>query len=111
MLISMDSKANILIDKDGRARLTDFGLTSIIRGEYSVASLQEASETTTTTWAAPEILKGGPVTKEGDVFTFAMAAVEVHTRVSNGNFSTYLPSIRYSKDVPLSLASIPVYLI
>jgi len=27
--------------------------------------------------AAPEILKGGAVTKEGDIFTFAMVAVEV----------------------------------
>ena len=30
-----------------------------------------------TTLAAPEILGGGPMSKEGDVFTFAMVAVEV----------------------------------
>jgi hypothetical protein len=34
-----------------------------------------------TTWAAPEILRGGSVTKEGDVFTFSMVAVEVCTPV------------------------------
>ena len=113
ILISVNSKANILIDKDGHARLTDFGLASITRGEYSIFSPQESSAENTATWAAPEVLRGSPATKEGDVFTFAMVAVEVRTRgVSNGSFSTYLPSTRRSQGVPLSLAtSIPVYLI
>ena len=112
ILISVNSKGNILIDKDGHARLMDFRLASIIREEYPTVSPQESSAENTTTWAAPEILRGGPVTKEGDVFTFAMVAVEVRTRgVSNGGFSTYLPSTRYSRGVPLSLtASMPVYL-
>jgi len=113
ILISTNSKANILIDKDGHARLTDFGLTSIIRGEYSVCSPQESGEASTTTWAAPEILRGGPATKEGDVFTFAMVAVEVRTReASNGSSPTDLPSARYLQGAPLSLiTSMPVYLI
>jgi len=69
-------KANILIDKDGHARLTDFGLTSIIREDNSLQSPQ-SSIANTTTWAAPEILRGEPVSKEGDVFTFAMVVIEV----------------------------------
>ena len=73
----MSPKANILVDEDGHARLTDFGLTSITRGEDSVLSPQDSSTAVTTTWAAPEILHGGAVTKEGDIFTFAMVAVEV----------------------------------
>ncbi|KAF9644732.1 kinase-like protein, partial [Thelephora ganbajun] len=72
--------ANILIDEDGHACLTDFWLTSITRGEDSARSPQDSNVANTTTWAAPEILKGGPVTKEGDVFTFAMVTVEVFTR-------------------------------
>jgi len=74
----MNWKANILIDQDNHARLTDFGLTSIIRGDYSTLSPQD-SGAGNTTWAAPEILKGGPATKEGDVFSFAMVAIEVRT--------------------------------
>jgi len=75
----MNSKANILIDGEGRARLTDFGLTSIVRGEKSIVSAQDPTVTNVTTWVAPEILGGGPVSKEGDIFTFAMVAVEVCT--------------------------------
>ncbi|KAF9644877.1 kinase-like protein, partial [Thelephora ganbajun] len=71
--------ANILIDKDGHARLADFGLTSIIRGEDSTRSPQDSNTNNTTTWAAPEILKEGSVSKEGDVFTFAMVTVEIFT--------------------------------
>ena len=98
-------KANILIDEGGNARLTDFGLTSFIPGEYPVASPQEAHITSTTMWVAPEILGGDPVSKEGDVFSFAMVAVEVCTRgTSDGSFPTYLPSNRYSWAAPRSPA-------
>ena len=79
MLISTNSKANVLIDGDGRARLMDFGLTSVTQGETSIVSPQDPNMTNTTTWAAPEILKGAPASEEGDVFTFAMVAVEVCT--------------------------------
>jgi len=72
----MNFKATVLIDKDDRARLTDFGLISIISGKSPVLSSRDPS-LTNMTWAAPEILKGGPVSEEGDVFTFAMVAVEV----------------------------------
>lgn len=76
----MNSKANILIDKDGHARLTDFGLGSIARWDYSIINPQGPDVANTMTWAAPEILKGYPVSKEGDIFTFAMVAVEVCLR-------------------------------
>ena len=85
MLTSMNSKANVLVDKDSHARLTDFGLTSVIRGENEIISAEATQDTTA--WAAPEVLKGGPVSKEGDIFTFAMVAVEVCVRgVSDGGF-------------------------
>ena len=66
-----------MIDGDGRARLTDFGLASIMLGEKSLVTPQEPSVTNAMTWAAPEILRGDPVSKEGDIFTFAMVTVEV----------------------------------
>ena len=80
VLIPIGSKANVLIDKNDHARLTDFGLASINREENSTLSPQDRGAAGTTTWAAPEILEGGAVSKEGDVFTFAMVTVEVCTR-------------------------------
>lgn len=77
ILIPLDLKVNVLIDKNGHARLTDFGLISFSREDTSVGSPQDMKTAGATTWAAPEILRGGAVTKEGDVFTFAMVAVEV----------------------------------
>lgn len=96
-------KANILIDKGGHARLTDFGLTSIIPGEYPVASPQEAHITSTTMWVAPEILGGDPVSKEGDVFSFAMVTIEVcHERTLQWVFLSLPTSNRHSRAVLLS---------
>jgi len=74
--------ATVLIDKDGHARLADFGLTSIIEEENLVLSSRDHSLTNMMTWAAPEILQGNPVSKEGDIFTFAMVAVETFTGCS-----------------------------
>jgi serine/threonine protein kinase len=76
----MEFKANVLIDENGHARLTEFGLTSIIREGDSARSPGDYEMLSTTTWAAPEKLKGGVETKEGDIFTFAMVVVEVRER-------------------------------
>ena len=83
----MNSKAHVLIDKDSRARLTGFGLASIVLGNCSVASLPDASLTAVATWAAPEISEGGTLTKAGDVFAFGMVAAEVCTRGVSGEMS------------------------
>ena len=103
--INLDGwKANILIDKDGQARLTGFGLEVVTHRNVLTSLLQDHS-INTTTWPAPEILRGGPVTKEGDIFAFAMVTIEVHTRrVSRGSPLTYPSLKRYTQDVPLSLA-------
>ena len=66
----MNWKVNTLIDKNHRSHLTDFVLSFII---------QESTPVNTTTWAALEILRGGATTRERDVFTLAMVAVEVRT--------------------------------
>ena len=78
-MIPMNAKANILIDKDGHARLTDFGLTSIIGGNNSDTLPQGPNPAVATAWTAPGILNGGTVTQEVDVFMFAMVAAEVCT--------------------------------
>ena len=76
-----NTKANILVGEDGRARLTDFGLASVVRRDGSVVSLQDADRGIGATWAAPEVLKGEAATREGDIFAFAMVVIEVCARV------------------------------
>ena len=89
MMNSLNPKANILIDEDGHARLTNFGLASVVLGNQSITSIPDTSLTASTMWPPPE---GGSVTKAGDVFTFAMVAAEVCTRwVFERSFSTYSP--------------------
>ena len=106
----IDSKVNVLVDRNGHARLTDFGLTSIGREDNSTRLPQDMNVAGTTTWAAPEILRGGPVTNEADVFTFSMVAVEVcaTAAVFGGYFST---SDRHSQGIPPSPQLInPLYM-
>jgi serine/threonine protein kinase len=63
-----------MVDADGSARITDFGLA-----EHQGAA-EETDSTTggTARWTAPEILNGqGTLSKRADVFSFAMVMVEV----------------------------------
>ena len=92
----MNLKANVLIDQDGHARLTDFGLASTVLGNQSVVGLPDTSQTIATTWAAPEISEGGPVTKAGDVFAFAMVVAEVRER---GFLEKFLTNYSHRTDV------------
>ena len=72
---------NILVDHNGNARLTDFGLTSIVRGMYSlrVTGVKGYTEA----WAAPEVLEeGNKATPEADIFSFGMVVIEVGPRAS-----------------------------
>ncbi|KAF9779314.1 kinase-like domain-containing protein, partial [Thelephora terrestris] len=69
---------NILIDYNGRARLTDFGFTSVVRRLDSVLITQVQGYSPG--WAAPEIfVEGDRNTREADVFAFAMVIIEVFT--------------------------------
>lgn len=72
-------QANVVIDQEGRARLTDYGLAPINSNPKFAVKISR--------WPAPEIIDpshdddGMPVTesKPADVFAFAMFAVEVFT--------------------------------
>jgi len=66
-----------VVDASGNARITDFGLASIVRDPKSlVIALDDQGYSPR--WAAPEILQStSPTTKESDIFAFAMVIIEV----------------------------------
>ncbi|KAF9645010.1 kinase-like protein [Thelephora ganbajun] len=69
---------NIIVNHDGHACLTDFGLASISHGINSIRVTHAHGHTPR--WTAPEILKGAEeITREADIFSFGMVVIEVFT--------------------------------
>ena len=68
---------NILVDREGHARLTNFKFTPIVPG---MSSARQGTGRTAAL-AAPEILQGTDmITREVDVFAFGMVLIEVGAR-------------------------------
>ena len=67
---------NILVDATGCARITDYCLATVTQNLDSINSGSD-DHGHTARWIAPEILnEEGSYSKEADVFSFAMVAVE-----------------------------------
>ncbi|KAF9817368.1 hypothetical protein IEO21_03509 [Rhodonia placenta] len=77
--------ANILIDSDGHARLSDFGLTSVIYDGDTVNTVTTTSIAHgSTRWMAPELLNPESIgesrsrpSRRSDIYSFAMVMYEV----------------------------------
>ncbi|RLN77164.1 hypothetical protein BBJ28_00007115 [Nothophytophthora sp. Chile5] len=67
---------NILIGKDGVAKLTDFGLSFFRKNADSEA---ERGALGAYRWKAPECLNGGVATFASDIFSFGMCIIEAVT--------------------------------
>ena len=76
-IVLIGPQANILVDGECHARITDFGLTTVTQNVDSIRS-NSGDRAHTVRWTAPEILMDeGIYSKEADVFSFAMVMVEV----------------------------------
>ena len=77
-------KSNILIDSDGHACLAGFNLLAAIPDELIITSSGSPKGTSRwvggTRWSAPEVLKGGTLSKKTDIFSFAMVMIEARHR-------------------------------
>ena len=73
-IIHRDIKcANILIDKDGICKLTDFGGAKIIKEEMNVYSSMQG----TPNWMAPEIIKSLEETRYSDIWSIGCTIIEM----------------------------------
>jgi len=79
-------KLNILIDQDGRARLADFGLLTIVLDSAHHTSSSTPKSAGTTRWMSPELLDperfglgDGRPTKCSDTYALGMVILEVLT--------------------------------
>ena len=79
-------KANIMIDKDGNARLADFGLLIIVSDSAHPTSTTSSEGAGTLRWMSPELLdperfgsKSSRPTKESDCYALGMVILEVLT--------------------------------
>ena len=71
------AQPNILVNASGNALITDFDLASIFRDPNSVKT-GAGEYGYTPRWAAPEMFGKNPTpSKESDIFSFAMVAIEV----------------------------------
>ncbi|KAG6334348.1 hypothetical protein ID866_4739 [Astraeus odoratus] len=70
--------ANVLISADGRALLTDFGLSRAVNSSLKITVANPRGGSLH--WIAPENLDSGEVTAEGDVWAFGMTTLELFTR-------------------------------
>ena len=69
------------MDDTGHARVTDFGLAGVVSDSEPAASETDGHSVR---WAAPEILTTEqPVSKESDVYSWAMVVIEVWARDPN----------------------------
>jgi serine/threonine-protein kinase len=77
LVVHSDIKpSNILITDEGAPRLLDFGIARVLSGDDAEAT-RTATRLMTPDYAAPEWLKGGPVTTAVDVYALGVLAYEL----------------------------------
>lgn len=78
LVVHRDIKpSNVLVDDTGRAHLLDFGIAKLVDEVAGPKLTQEHSRLLTPHYAAPEQLRGEPVTVQSDVYALGLLAYEL----------------------------------
>lgn len=77
LLVHRDIKpSNLMIDADGRAMLLDFGIAKLLDDTQSATLTREGGFALTPAYAAPEQLRGEPVSTATDVYALGLVLYE-----------------------------------
>lgn len=80
LLVHRDIKpTNLMIDGDGRAVLLDFGIAKLLDDSQSATLTREGGFALTPAYAAPEQLRGEPVSTATDVYALGLVLYETLT--------------------------------
>lgn len=64
--------SNILINKHGEAKLSDFGISKLVKKKCSNDLYSHSNEKGTYVWMSPEVLKGEPYNYTADIFSLGL---------------------------------------
>ncbi|GGO87528.1 protein kinase [Marinobacterium nitratireducens] len=105
---------NIMLDRDGRIRILDFGTVRIAGIEEMVSPLDKSIPQGSVNYVAPEYLLGQPGSFRSDLYSLAVIAYEMLTgelpyrepsvkrhRIGHYGELKYIPALRYRSDLPL----------
>jgi serine/threonine-protein kinase len=68
---------NILVDREGQAKLLDFGIAKLLGDNDAAAALTLQAGAMTPMYAAPEQIRGGAISTLTDVFSLGMVLHEL----------------------------------